>query len=500
MLGLFQLKIVRCAQKCCFTGVAMSIAMSAFGVDVLEEGFTPDPFIIELRAGGSFSAADIDPACNGYVAESASYSFEYRPDDNLVLGLYLGESAADTTLAVQDPGGQWHCSDDYSETSAGAPGVRIAEPSGGIYKVWAGVFAEVEMGTPVELAITETGLPWIVSGKTPDRVMEGGFRPDPFSIGLLPGGTVDAAYLGPECRGYVFRESDYAFEYQPSVYTLSVYVASSVDTTLVVRTPSGEYMCNDDHAGNSQGNPGIRFEDPSVGVYEVWVGLYSFGDWSELNTATLYISEASISNDAGPAISTGTGFFVSSSGHLLTNQHVVDSCSSVTIRRAGGEEMSARLVSANEDSDLALLKVDDVGGAHAIFRAAPSVSLGDEVVVFGFPRSGEISSGGNLTSGLVSGLSGLHDDLQFLQFSAEVQDGSSGSPLLDRSGNVIGVATAMLTDASQNVNYAVRGTIAEVFLDVNNISYRANRSDEILSIANVGKLARDYTVAVTCYP
>ena len=255
MIGSFRSKIVRYARYCCFAGVTMLIAASAFGVDVLDEGFRPDPFSVELRAGGSSSVEDIDPSCNGYIAENASYSFEYHPDDGSELGLYLGESAADTTLVVQDPTGRWYCNDDYSETSAGAPGVRIADPSGGIYKIWAGVFAEVEKGAAVELAITETGLPWIVSGKAPDRVVESGFQPDPFSIGLLPGGAVDATYLGPNCKGYVFGESDYAFEYRPSIFFLSIYVSSSVDATLVVRAPSGEYMCNDDHVGNSQGTP-----------------------------------------------------------------------------------------------------------------------------------------------------------------------------------------------------------------------------------------------------
>ena len=207
-------------------------------------------------------------------------------------------------------------------------------------------------------------------------------------------------------------------------------------------------------------------------------------------------------------MSSGTGFFVSAAGHVLTNNHVIEGCNRTTIRIMGEAAVDAVVVSANSDVDLALLIAPVQPRARASFRAERSVRQGEEVVVFGFPLHGELSSQGNLTDGLVTALSGFFDDLRVMQVSAPVQPGNSGGPVMDRGGNIVGVIVsgadtqvfmAEGRDLPQNVNFAIRASLARSFLDTNNVDYDLARSDRALSVADIGEQAQDFTVLILCY-
>lgn len=92
--------------------------------------------------------------------------------------------------------------------------------------------------------------------------------------------------------------------------------------------------------------------------------------------------------------------------------------------------------------------------------------LGDDLLVFGYPLLGILSTSGNLTRGYLTAMTGLRDDERYMQISAPVQPGNSGGPVLDMGGDVIGVVTykldALMTmkaigDLPQNVNFALKG-------------------------------------------
>ncbi|MFV3492931.1 trypsin-like peptidase domain-containing protein, partial [Mycobacterium tuberculosis] len=93
-------------------------------------------------------------------------------------------------------------------------------------------------------------------------------------------------------------------------------------------------------------------------------------------------------------------------------------------------------------NDLAVLKV--AGPAERSLPLRPSIRLGEGIAAFGFPHSDLLATTGNFTLGNVTALAGLRDDSRYLQISAPVQSGNSGGPLLDGSGNVVGVVTAKL--------------------------------------------------------
>ncbi|MBM3554614.1 MAG: trypsin-like serine protease [Alphaproteobacteria bacterium] len=205
--------------------------------------------------------------------------------------------------------------------------------------------------------------------------------------------------------------------------------------------------------------------------------------------------------------SSGTGFVVSRSGHILTSAHVVRSCGSITARRGGEAEKIVTIVAVDRANDLALLRGDIGGGDVAVFRSTPQLRPGDGVVTYGFPLSSTLATDGNLTTGTVSALSGVKDDARMIQFSAPIQRGNSGGALLDLSGHVLGVIASKLdpvnvaqrtVDVPQNVNFAIRASLAQSFLEANGVEIRRAVSSSRLDAADIGERARRFTARVDC--
>lgn len=114
-----------------------------------------------------------------------------------------------------------------------------------------------------------------------------GFVPDPFTIGMTSGGPVDVAYLGGGCSGFVTSAPDFSLNYTSGAFpTLRFYFIGSGDTTLVINTPGGSYVCVDDSFGTL--NPTVDFNSPAAGRYDVWVGSYAEG---VSVSGTLYVTE-----------------------------------------------------------------------------------------------------------------------------------------------------------------------------------------------------------------
>lgn len=156
---------------------------------------------------------------------------------------------------------------------------------------------------------------------------------------------------------------------------------------------------------------------------------------------------------------TGTGFFVSTDGRVLTNHHVIDGGRSGQVTLAGGKRTGIEGVLAwDEDLDLALLKVAGAGYPH-LTLATKAAEPGDEVVVIGNPLG--LSTA--ISSGLVSAVRGAgiaEEDIPVklpawaLQITAPISPGSSGSPLIAADGTVMGVAVGTFI-YGQNVNFGV---------------------------------------------
>ena len=203
--------------------------------------------------------------------------------------------------------------------------------------------------------------------------------------------------------------------------------------------------------------------------------------------------------------STGTGFFVSQQGYILTNYHVIGGCVALKTRINAAQPIIP--VAQDEGNDLALLKAAQPVVGFATFSAGP-VRVGQSVMVVGYPLRGLLSSGANVTTGNISAIAGPNDDTGLLQITAPVQPGNSGGPLLDQSGNVIGVVVAKLDavkiaratgDIPQNVNFAIKGAVVRSFLEANGVEFPTAASNTKLDPAVIAERAAKLTVVVECW-
>jgi serine protease Do len=149
----------------------------------------------------------------------------------------------------------------------------------------------------------------------------------------------------------------------------------------------------------------------------------------------------------------GSGFFISSDGYAVTNNHVVDGASKVEVTTDEGKTYTAQVIGADARTDLALIKVE--GGSNFPFAKLSDTKprIGDWVLAVGNP----FGLGGTVTAGIVSASgrdigNGPYDD--FIQIDAPVNKGNSGGPAFDVSGEVMGVNTAIYSPSGGSVGIA----------------------------------------------
>lgn len=172
-----------------------------------------------------------------------------------------------------------------------------------------------------------------------------------------------------------------------------------------------------------------------------------------------------------PAVVQGSGFVLPSGRAVATNHHVVDGASRVEVRTEGGEWIEVQVARADVANDLAILAIPPdtvlVTADQAPYgiRIGREAALGAEVHALGFPMTGFFGSNRSFTSGTVSALVGLDDDPRLLQVTTPIQPGTSGGPLVDSRGRVMGIAVStantslFLRSASvvpQNANFAMK--------------------------------------------
>jgi S1-C subfamily serine protease len=205
--------------------------------------------------------------------------------------------------------------------------------------------------------------------------------------------------------------------------------------------------------------------------------------------------------------STGSGFIVGARGEVVTDDHVVPHCSEVRLHDADGKlEAKVRLVAEDRAADLALLSSVKFG-THLALRTSPAAQ-GDAIMTYGFPLSPVLGGTGNLTTGTVSASTGLAGDQRTFQITAPVQAGSSGGPVVDGNGAVIGIVESKLNalavaaaigDVAQNINFATRANLIRALLDSKEVAYDNERSGRKRSSTELADLLKKATVKVECW-
>ncbi len=167
-------------------------------------------------------------------------------------------------------------------------------------------------------------------------------------------------------------------------------------------------------------------------------------------------------------ISTGSCFWISSTGLAVTNQHVVNGAVDVTIWSAKSKlQYKAKVVAESLDDDLAVLQTinttPSIPAALLVNSIAPR--LGENVFTVGFPEIQLLGSDAKFTEGSISGLSGLKDSRR-LQISVPVQHGNSGGALVNERGDAIGVIVSRTKDLTEfeNVAFAINGATLQSFI------------------------------------
>lgn len=166
---------------------------------------------------------------------------------------------------------------------------------------------------------------------------------------------------------------------------------------------------------------------------------------------------------SGARVAAGSGFFIDASGHIVTNNHVIDDADKIIVRTTDGKRYVAKLVGRDTKTDLALLKISgDREFPHVAWGNSDQAEVGDWILAIGNP----FGLGGTVTAGIVSARgrdirSGPYDD--YLQIDAPINAGNSGGPLFDLNGQVVGINTAIYTPNGGNVGigFAIPSKLAK---------------------------------------
>ncbi len=202
-------------------------------------------------------------------------------------------------MVVAGPDGGWYCNDDASDQN---PAVQLSDPAEGDYAIWVGTHA-VGATAPARLYVSAYGtgtlyLAFIALNtppSTPDHTLPptygeatlaAGFSPNPYVVDVHSGGPLNPGALAEACDGFIANAPVFGLNYTAGTAPLTIAARSAYDTTLVIRDPDGNWICDDDTGGNL--NPLQRSPNPISGRYDIWVGTY--GDTVE-QEAQLIITE-----------------------------------------------------------------------------------------------------------------------------------------------------------------------------------------------------------------
>ncbi len=200
-------------------------------------------------------------------------------------------------------------------------------------------------------------------------------------------------------------------------------------------------------------------------------------------------------------IGNGSGSIVSVDGHVLTNQHVVAQCESLTVNGS-----QAILVGSDVRVDLALLLAPSLVGRNPVRFADRPIELGEPVIVMGYPVF-DISPSLNVTTGIVSSTVGYRGDRNRIQITAPVQPGNSGGPVFSLGGAQVAVVAAKpsveiaFLGNIENIGWVIRGAQAEKFLRrFGVVPLRTSRAYDPTDDGTAGTIRewRRFTVRVEC--
>jgi len=284
-------------------------APPTYGDVNLDAGFSPDPYSVDIAAGGSIDAGQsLGGNCRGTLASAPDVDLYYTSG---AFPLYVSATSdTDTTLVINTPDGTWHCNDDHTGFD---PAVTFSNPLSGLYNIWVGTYS-ASAGLPdatvhiSELDVTtETpgstgGLNYSLDPNYGSVTLAAGFPDDPHTVNVSAGGPVRVSDHIDGCWGNASAAPDYSVYYTAGAsFPLYFSAVSNTDTTLIVNDPNGNWECDDDSGEGL--NPQVVFNNPASGRYDVWVATFS--DAGDFPSATLAVSELGLTGRPGKVAPVG---------------------------------------------------------------------------------------------------------------------------------------------------------------------------------------------------
>ena len=219
-------------------------------------------------------------------------------------------------------------------------------------------------------------------------------------------------------------------------------------------------------------------------------------------------TKVSASSTVISRFTSGTGFFIDYH-HIITNEHVVQSCKHIRIRGAV-QPSYAQLVSIDKDSDLALLRTSRSPIRPAALRGSKQIGIGDSVSVMGYPLEHGVTGSYILKNARITDVSSDSTSSNRIQFTDSVEKGNSGGPLLDASGTVIGVivgkmnfylangSTINKSKPIKTSSVAINLTTLKRFLDKFHVLYYTDDVNTPFTTQYMEQKAQQYIVNIHC--
>jgi S1-C subfamily serine protease len=217
------------------------------------------------------------------------------------------------------------------------------------------------------------------------------------------------------------------------------------------------------------------------------------------------VAKTPVQKDETYKVASGSGFYVSDAGHIITNHHVIEGCKDMKVH-SKGNVLETKQIAQDRRNDLALLKTTEIP-KHSFGLSTESPFPLQDIVVAGFPFGEKVSSTLKFTEGVISSIAGLGDDYSQIQIDAALQPGNSGGPILDEYGNVVAVAVAKLSlkkilkdygVVPENTNFGVKASAVRNLMEGNGVSFKSPNT-EVISKRELSQVATDGTVYLTCW-
>lgn len=260
-------------------------------------------------------------------------------------------------------------------------------------------------------------------------------------FGILVGCVAGIGILVLAGIGGWYMISSNFVETSGNIVSSSSEISSSAEPDKAAPSSAGLTLTDRPSSQSSSASNGNVLSTPDIAdkVKPLVVGILNYSNSGNSVQAILTPSE-------------GSGIIMSEDGYILTNAHVISDAAALKVVLEDGTEYEARIVGADDLTDIAVVKIEATGLPYAEFGNSDQLRVGEKVVAIGNPRG--LTLAGSVTQGIVSAvnrtLSGSGSDITYIQTDAAINPGNSGGALVNEYGQVIGINTAKISQVSSS--------------------------------------------------